>query len=271
MMTSRENKISAIREIVNHRIKKFVLHFENRYMNEVDDLEGVINKKKNNTFIRELGEEFSFYSAFVRSFDSSFGGVLENLGKDIAALTFEVKGQINSFITPQEIQHIGWLIDGYDKRNLPRTDDYERFDSVFQKNIQSYIQTHETDNYFIDPKTKTHYIIELKAGGDLDNKKAKSEKSALLREYFLVKNSLNEDESVKIRFATAYNKYGEGKPWKQHSVRQYFADEELLIGKDYWNFVCGEDDGFEIVFNQYRDSAKYIKSALSRIKSLYFN
>ena len=45
---------------------------------------------------------------------------------------------------------------------------------------------------------------------------------------------------------------------------------ELLIGKDYWNFVCDDLEGFNIVFEQYKVSSEYIKEALERIKALYF-
>lgn len=71
-------------------------------------------------------------------------------------------------------------------------------------------------------------------------------------------------------FGTAYNKYGENSEWKQERVKQFFAEEELLIGKDYWNFVCDDADGFNIVFEQYKKSAEYIKDTLERIKELYF-
>lgn len=67
-----------------------------------------------------------------------------------------------------------------------------------------------------------HYIIELKAGGDLDNKKSKAEKIEMLREYYLLKNKISSDENVKIYFATAYNKFGEGNTWKQERVGQFF-------------------------------------------------
>ena len=53
-------------------------------------------------------------------------------------------------------------------------------------------------------------------------------------------------------------------------VRQFFADEELLIGKKYWNFVCKDDKGFDIIIDQYKISANYIKESLNRIKTLYF-
>ena len=77
-------------------------------------------------------------------------------------------------------------------------------------------------------------------------------------------------DKIKLFFGTAYNKYGEDSEWKQERVKQFFADDELLIGKDYWNFVCDDPEGFNIVFEQYKASSEYIKEALERIKVLYF-
>lgn len=267
----KEQKNIAIRQIVDLGIKNFAEGFELRYTAEVDDPEGVINSKKNNVFIAELGKEFMFYSAFVRSFDSSFGKVLENIGNSIANLSYEVRGRIESYLLPQQSQHIDYLLAEYDKHVKPSVSDYDNFSCVQPRNVESYMKNHETDNYFYNPEKKEHYIIELKAGGDLDNKKAKAEKTELLQEYFLLKNKLiGTDEDVSIFFATAYNKFGEGNDWKQERVQQFFSDEELLIGKEYWNFVCDDGNGFEIVFEQYKISCQYIKDALERIKRLYF-
>lgn len=268
----KEHKITAIKQIVDLGIKNFAEGFELRYASEVNNPDGVINSKKNNVFIAELGKEFMFYSAFVRSFDSSFGKVLENIGNSIANLSYEVRGKIESYLLPQQTQHIDYLLTEYDKHVKPSVEDYNNFYCVQPKNLESYMKTHETDNYFYNPSTKEHYVIELKSGGDLDNKKAKAEKSELLQEYFLLKNKLlGSDDKINIFFATAYNKYGEDKIWKQERVQQFFCDEELLIGKDYWNFVCDDENGFEIVFEQYKISCQYIKDALDRIKNLYFN
>ena len=267
-----ELKRKAIIEIIDSSIKSFADGFETRHIKDVEDPEGVINSKKNNVFIAELGDEFMFYSAFVRSFDSSFGNVLENIGNAIAKLSYEVNGRIESYLLPQQTQHIDYLMTVYNDHQMPKIEDYENFTWVKPRDITSYMTSHETDNYFYNPEKKEHFIIELKAGGDLDNKKAKAEKIELLREYFLLKNKLeNSDEKVKVLFATAYNKYGEGNDWKQSQVRQYFDEKELLIGKDYWNFVCDDEKGFEIVFEQYKKSANYIKEAISVIKGIYFN
>lgn len=265
------NKIVAINAIVDSSIRSFINGFEWRYSQDVNNPTGVINMKKNNCFIAELGEEFMFYSAFVRSFDSSFGRVLENMGNNIAKLNFEVRKNINSYLLPQQSQHMDYLMAEYENHVSPNIDDYNYFNCVIPKNIESYKKSHVTDNYFYDPELKKHYLIELKAGGDLDTKKAKAEKISLLQQYFLLKNSLiGSDEKIEIYLATAYNKFGEGNEWKQDRVQQFFSDKELLIGKDYWNFCCGSEHGFQIVFNQYQQSAHMLREAFDRIKKLYF-
>lgn len=266
-------KRKAIEIIVDTAITNFAEGLISRYSSEVDDVNGVINMKKNNCFIAELGEEFMFYSAFVRSFDSSFGNVLENIGNSIAKLSYEVRGDIDSFILPEQTQRIANVLDSYVSHVAqPKVEHYVAFSSIYPRDITSFKRTHVTDNYFYNEDKNEHYLIELKASGDLDNKKAKAEKSALLEEFFLLKNQIKDDPTAKIfiYFGTAYNKFGEGREWKQERVKQFFAEEELLIGKDYWNFVCNNSDGFNVIFEQYKRSANKIRYALSEIKGLYF-
>lgn len=43
----------------------------------------------------------------------------------------------------------------------------------------------------------------------------------------------------------------------------------MLIGKDYWNFVCNDENEFDIVFDQYKTSSQYIKDSLTRIRNKY--
>ena len=268
-----KQKKEAIEFLVDSSIRNFSESLLSRYQKELDCETGVINMKKNNCFIAELGGEFMFYSAFVRSFDSSFGNILEALGNDIAKLSYEVKGNITSFILPDQTQRIASVLDNYVSRtSTPEIQHYSDFNVIYPKNAASYERTHVTDNYFFNPEKNEHYIIELKASGDLDNKKARAEKSALLEEYFLLKNLLKNDKTAKIKiyFATAYNKFGEGNEWKQERIRQFFADDELLIGKDYWDFVCDDNDGFNIIFEQYQRSAEKVKTSLSKIKEMYF-
>ncbi len=75
---------------------------------------------------------------------------------------------------------------------------------------------------------------------------------------------MDSKQNIKILFATAYNKFGEDKIWKQERVRQFFAEEELLIGKDFWNFICDCQDGYQIILKNYMQNAHYIKKHWKR-------
>lgn len=266
-------KRKAISWIVDSAIYAFAQWLLERNKMEVTDPEWVINMKKKNCFIAELGEEFMFYSAFVRSFDSSFGIVLENIWNNIATLSYDVKRNINSFILPEQTQRISSIIDKYLAHEcLPNVLHYSDFNCIYPTNISSFLRSHVTDNYFYDSTKNEHYLIELKAWWNLDNKKARAEKIALLEEYFMLKNFLRTDTTAKIKlfFWTAYNMYWEWNVWKQWSVEQFFSPDELLIGKDYWNFACNDSEWFNIIFSQYKKSAQYIRESLINIKKLYF-
>lgn len=266
-------KRKAINGIVDSAIYAFSQWLFERHQNEANDPTWVINMKKKNCFIAELWEEFMFYSAFVRSFDSSFGIVLENMWNNIAKLSYDVRGNIKSFILPEQTQWITSITDKYLAHEcLPTIEHYSSLSCIYPSNISSFLRNHITDNYFFDPKNNIHYIIELKAWGNLDNKKARAEKIALLEEYFLLKNKLREEENAQIKlfFGTAYNMFWEGNPWKQWSVEQFFAYNELLIWQEYRNFACNDNEGFQIIFEQYKKSAQHVRKALTEIKQLYF-
>lgn len=269
-----ETKKKQIQKIVDTSITEFAKNFEERHKKELNKEKGVINKKKNNVFIPGLGKEFMYYSALVRSFDSSFGNLLEKMGNSIAALSYEVRSKITSFLSDDQERIIDSIISKYDTdknhRVEPLSSHYKKAGYIIPKNIESYKREHKTDHYFYDKVKKKHYLVELKAGGDLDKKKAPSEKRELLKEYFMVKNIISSEEEVKIFFCAAYNKNGEGNPWEQSFVKSCFAEDELLIGKDYWNFVCNDPDGFSVVLEQYQISAIKIQKALDTIKRLYF-
>lgn len=269
-------KKNSIEAIVDEALQAFAKELEERHIREVDDPNGVINRKRNNCFVATLGDEFMFYSAFVRSFDSSFGRVLETMGNRIAALSFTTQPKVTSFLLPQQSQHIDYMMGQYEAHAIPSVSDYNGFQCMMPVDTRSYAREHLTDHYFFKetPEGKTHYLIELKAGGDLDNKKAKTEKIALLQEYFILKNRLRleqkQNENIVLYFATSYNMFGEGNPWNQGRVKQFFAEKELLIGRDYWNFVCDDPEGFDIVLNRYRNGAAHILAGLNNVKHTYF-
>ena len=48
-------------------------------MNELNDVNGVINSKKNNCFVAELGKEFMFYSAISKFAEEKLKGKLPGI------------------------------------------------------------------------------------------------------------------------------------------------------------------------------------------------
>jgi hypothetical protein len=225
--------------------------------------------KIHNVFIAALGTEIQYYNALVRSLDSSLGNMLEKLAMNIAELSFQVKKSVEGVLTLAQTQQIAELLESYKRHEKkPEVADYQ-FLRKRPKGEGLQSKRHESDYYLTQKETGVHCLIELKIGGDLDNKKARSEKEALLEQFAILSNGLPEATKIEAYFATAYNRFGEGKPWRQERVRQYFAEEELLIGKDFWNFICQSDDGYNTILQAYKENAHFITDALESIKGIY--
>ncbi|MHB1316847.1 MAG: TdeIII family type II restriction endonuclease [Minisyncoccota bacterium] len=266
------DKKEAIQSLVRTAVESYATGFQARHEGEVDNPEGTLNMKIHNVFIAALGSDIQYYSALVRSLDSSLGNMLEKLAINIAMFSYEVKKEVQGPLGPEQTSKIADLLEKYKRRELtpPSTDDYQSL-RVKPTDNKLSVKRHDSDYYLIDKETGENYLIELKIGGDLDNKKSRSEKEALLEQFAILSNTLPKDQKIKIFFATAYNRYGEDKPWRQERVRQFFADEELLIGRDFWNFVCKSDDGYNIVLDAYKENAHLITSALDSIKQTYLD
>ena len=267
-MTNSVDKERAIRVIVGNAVRSYANGFSTRHLAEVDNENGVINMKIHNVFIAALGPEIQYFSALARSLDSSLGNMLESMAIRIAELNYTVSQHVEGTLYKEQTDYIAELLEQYKRgtnRRKPHIEDYRGISQIIGT---AETKRHESDYYLIDEETGMHYLIELKIGGDLDNKKARSEKEALLEQYCILTNRLGE-ERVKVLFATAYNRYGEGKPWTQGRVRQFFCDEELCISSDFWNLVCKSEHGYEIVIDEYKKNAHFINEALDEIKDAY--
>lgn len=266
MVVSNED---AIRTIVKTAVIAFAEGFKGRHEGERDNPEGTINIKIHNVFIEALGPEIQYYTALARSLDSSLGNMLEKMAIRIAELFYDVKNNVEGPLTSEQINGIAALLESYKARiKKASIEDYQFLRD--KANIdKKELKRHSSDYYLIDRDGGCHYLIELKIGGDLDNKKARSEKEAILEQFAILSNTLPSGTPIRTYFATAYNRFGEDRPWRQERVRQFFADEELLIGRDFWNFVCKSDSGYDIVLDAYRENAVHINNALEAIKKAY--
>jgi len=266
--TSIDNE-SAIRAIVRAACKTFAGTFAEKHLSQLENEDGIINSKIHNVFIAALGSEIQYYSALCRSLDSSLGNMLESMAISIAEMHYKVTQEVNGNLYEEQTDYIAELLERYkSNEQKPKLEDYigitQKHNVGSKKN-----KRHVSDYYLYDEQSGMHYLIELKIGGDLDNKKARSEKEALLEQYCILANTLGSEEKVRIYFATAYNRYGEGRPWTQGRVLQFFAKDELLISADFWNLVCKSEKGYEIVLDEYKRCAPMIIDALKDIKDAY--
>jgi hypothetical protein len=261
---------SAIRALVTTAVESYAAGFQSRHQAEVDDPDGTLNMKIHNVFIAALGPEIQYYTALVRSLDSSLGNMLESLAVNIAGLFFDVHKHVEGPLTVEQTRNIAELLERYKRHEKrPAVSDYEFLRGGQASVGQGATKRHDSDYYLINRQSNEHYLIELKIGGDLDNKKARSEKEAILEQYAILSNVLPAGTPLKVYFATAYNRYGEDQPWRQERVRQFFADEELLIGRNFWNFICQSATGYDTVLGAYRDNAHLIKHCLDSIRDTY--
>jgi len=270
MKSSFMNKESEIKRIVSKVVDEWSFDFKARHIAEHQDPEGAINMKIHNIFIKALGPELQYYTALVRSLDSSLGNMLEKMAIEIAKLSYEVSQEVAGPLGESQTSEIAKLLEAYKSRSnrSPKEADYQFLRAG--RPAGATTKRHDSDYYLKDRETGISYLIELKIGGDLDNKKARSEKEALLEQFAILSNKVDDPNArILIRFATAYNRFGEDKTWQQGRVRQFFAEEELLIGKDFWNFVCKSDKGYQLVTSSYENKADVIREALDAIRKKY--
>lgn len=261
------SSLSYIDGIVEREIKDFAEKFLKDYCSDKASKKSNIINKKNNIFIAALGDEITVYSALMRSLDSSLGNRIEKIAKLIAQENYIVKNKVEGYISQESINAIASLLESYKNRaKKPEDKDVELI--YREKDSSKKLKRHSSDYYLtLKSDTSQKFLVELKIGGDLDNKKARSEKEALLEQYVILRNSdeIKPNDKVKIFFCTAYNKYGEDEKWTQERVRQFFSDNEIKIGKDFWNFFCNSPDGYEVVKSSYLKHAHYLRDALKKI------
>jgi len=177
------DKLDTIKVIVIASVQSFAAGFKGRHEGEVDNPKGTINMKIHNVFILALGKEIQYYTALVRSLDSSLGNMLEDLAINIARLNYEVKRNVEGPLNPTQTSKIAEMLEKYKRHEIkPSLADYQCLRDM-NTEVASPIKRHDSDYYLIDKETNNHYLIELKIGGDLDNKKARSEKEAILEQF----------------------------------------------------------------------------------------
>src|SRR5574344_1873537 len=152
----------AIRAIVRTSIDAYAVGFSDRHIGELNNSEGVINMKIHNVFIAALGKDIQYYSALVRSLDSSLGNMLEQMAINIAKLKYEVSQHVEGILRRGQTEYIADLLEEYKRHaRQPQNSDYNNLVTV-GNNLSQIEKRHESDYYLIDRQTQHKYLIELK-------------------------------------------------------------------------------------------------------------
>ena len=273
----KEEKQLKIKNIFATHLDEFATLLEKDYTIYGSKREN-IKKKGNNFLISGLGKEVMVYSALMRSLDSSLGNRIEKIALEVAkASGFKVSQGVEGLLSGETTNLIATLLESYkDKNNAkkPSKDDLRLIQQTVKNSIGKS-KFHNSD-YLLEKKEEgvTYLtLLELKAGGDLDNKKARSEKEAILEQYAILVSEYEEEidagtVDISLFFATVYNKDspdGGSENWKQGSVLTFFSPNEVVIGKEFWNFICDDENGWELIKSSYKENCHLIENSLKKV------
>ena len=120
----------AIRTTVRTAVEAFAQGFEARHEGERDNPDGTINAKIHNVFIAILGDDLQYYSALVRSLDSSLGNMLEKMAINIARLFYDVEQSVTGLLYAEQTSVIAELLEAYKNSANPLKPSIEHYARV---------------------------------------------------------------------------------------------------------------------------------------------
>ncbi len=266
----------AILNIVKDEFSALVNRIQGDFMNNYC-------AKQNNFLLNELDPLMTGHMVFVSSFESKSGNSLQRIARNIVKLRYGEE-KVPQIINPHNISH-DIVIDneheqivvtnvdidnaqtkayvnsfmnerlatGRGKNRIESTVTHESIKELLNHVvIDSNIHQKPVDLAFYDD-TDTLNIMEIKAGGDLDNSNAPANAQKLL----LIYMALNM-QNVKPYFATYYHKDGENHTWTGAIKKFINYPGMFLIGSAFWNKVLPPEIDFLEFTKIYNEAMKQI-------------
>ncbi|MGC8691302.1 MAG: TdeIII family type II restriction endonuclease [Caldisericum sp.] len=190
---------------------------------------------------RLLGKDRMALFSFIQSLNTTFGtSIFEPVAEKLADLNFSaaqkqfVVGETISEEAQNEIQHImNELTTG---KSPDKKEEIERIRKVCNKGTMNNLKTVKVD-LFVQSKNGTVHLFDLKtAKPNISN--FKDFKRTLL-EWAAIYLSKYPKADIYTYIAIPYNPY-EPKPYERWTLKGMFdLDEELKVGKEFWDFLGG--------------------------------
>ena len=239
--------------------------------------------KQNNFLLNELDPLMTAHMVFVSSFESKSGNSLQRIARNIVKLRYGEE-KVPQIINPHNISHdividneheqvvvtnvdidnaqTKALVNSFMNERLATGRGKKRVESTVTHDsikellnhvvIDNNIHQKPVDLAFFDD-TDTLNIMEIKAGGDLDNSNAPANAQKLL----LIYMALNM-KNVKPYFATYYHKDGENHTWTGAIKKFINYPGMFLIGSAFWNKVLPPEIDFVEFSKIYNEAMKQI-------------
>lgn len=244
--------------------------------------------EKNNFIMNNLNETFKIYSSLARSFDSTLGNTFQIIAQKIAQymytgkyknLEYDVNYKVfksfcnlhkeniifqfspNKYIQKGEIysNQCDYSIIPYQKSKFHYLTDISY---LFSYSISTEVICPKKGADLIIKLNDRYYILEIKLGGNLDNKKLESEYNALKKyqeEHYPYNNvslclgTVYAEEEVKIKLSSHFK--------SNFSEPNHY----LLLEEDFWNFICGNhEDGYSVIKEIYLKNINKINTFLEK-------
>lgn len=269
---------NIIKQIVFEEFSKLTDLIENDFATNY-------KRKVNNFLLSQMDENITASMVFVSSFESKSGFAIETCAKRIARLKFGEEN-VPTIVNPRNLPHnfdktkisgqivvtdvdthngnLRGEISAFRANKEAKGKGKKRVESgVTQSSIKEHLlplsEKYRTTAIYSKPVDLAFfdgaewYVMELKAGGDLDSSNAPSNVEKLLTIY--VDMGI---ENCKAYFATLYNKDGEGNTWKG-AVKKHLAYPEMfLIGKNLWTKILPNGISFEEFEEIYKEALEEI-------------
>ncbi len=222
------------------------------------------------------------YAALQRSLETKAGTTYEQVAREVGALSYEVTDRVPTDALSDQ-QQAGimrvmamldekWPVTGdpaelADRKETRHPMDYN---AIFERQFLSKDERIVDGQFTADDGT--HHLVQIKASGKLNKAGSRAEKLELLTVATGYLNHLQTTEHgehrVDIHLCTALD--GDTRNVSQW-VRQYWDDDELMLGRHFWGFITQLEDGAEVVLRAIHRVAQDVgRRALSEIISEAF-
>lgn len=284
---SRDNRAHKreIEEIVEQRTTAMYEEFKASHIAQLAGRRGIWAPGAGNPVVGAVFPATDMaQSALQRSLETRSGRLFEALAREIGELSYEVSTEIPTLeLSDAQSKEISALMlhldEGWTREGDPGmiADARDRGPRDYQEAIQQLhlgAPSRTVDADFLDDRD-VHHLVEIKASGKLNKSGARAEKLKLISTAVGHINHLRsqdvgvqQDHRVDYHLCTALD--GDLRSVSPF-VRQYWAEDELMLGADFWRFVTQLDDGPQVVWRTVRHVAQDVgRRALDEIISEAF-